>query len=99
VEKDKIHLYFHLIYVKRPAKIAKKEYHNLVSPVVLNGGRSRLIHKPQINTAKAHADRTDMTIAAFLLSNKDSKDAVKAAPVAQDAKYMNTSQLISLVPL
>jgi hypothetical protein len=49
VENETIHLYRHLAYVARPATDAKKEYHNLVSPVVRRGGLSRVHHNPIIN--------------------------------------------------
>ena len=50
VEKDNIHLYFHLIYVNSPDSNAKKEYQRRVSPIVLRGGLPRLVHRPQIKT-------------------------------------------------
>ena len=52
VEYERIHLYRHLIYVKRPAIIAKKEYQSLVSPIVRRGGLSNVSHKPAMNEAR-----------------------------------------------
>lgn len=51
VEYDNIHLYRHLMYVNRPASIAKKEYHNLVSPRVRKGGLSSVSHSPMMKEA------------------------------------------------
>jgi hypothetical protein len=55
-EKDKIHLYFHLRYVKSPETIAKNEYHKRVSPIVRIGGRSKEIHIPTINIEKTPSE-------------------------------------------
>lgn len=62
VEKDRIHLKRHLIYVNKPAKRAKNEYHRRVSPIVLSGGLSRPIHISMMNAAidasEAEAEET-----------------------------------------
>ena len=52
VEYERIHLYLHLTYVKRPAINAKNEYHSLVSPMVRKGGLSRVSHMPIMNEAR-----------------------------------------------
>jgi hypothetical protein len=67
VENERIHLYLHLRYVKRPAKIAKNEYHRRVSPIVLKGGRSRLIHRPAMNEASTASDAKAHMIAPLRL--------------------------------
>jgi hypothetical protein len=62
VGKDRIHLKRHLIYVNKPAKRAKNEYHRRVSPIVLSGGLSRPIHISMMNAAidasEAEAEET-----------------------------------------
>lgn len=74
VEKESIHLYRHMQYVKRPDRSAKKEYHSLVSPIVLKGGRSRLNH---INTMKVAITSIDAVLRKiailrlFLYLNED----------------------------
>ena len=95
VEKDRIHLYFHLMYVKSPAIPAKNEYHSLVSPIVLRGGLFNEIHIPTIKAARVRIENTAEQIAAFLRPNKENKDAEKEADIAGTAKYMKISQLIS----
>lgn len=94
VEKDRIHLYLHLTYVKRPAATAKKEYHNLVSPIVLSGGRSSDIHNKTMNKART-ADEADVNPTAVLRCDSHAQAAPPAmSRTAAAAKYMNRSQFI-----
>ena len=66
VEKDNIHLYRHLIYVKRPAMHAKKEYHIRVSPAVFIGGLPKTNQYIRIRNAIDRADIAARHIADFL---------------------------------
>jgi hypothetical protein len=66
VEKDSIHLKRHLIYVNKPAKRAKNEYHRRVSPIVLSGGLSRPIHISMMNAAIAASEAEAEETAAVL---------------------------------
>jgi hypothetical protein len=107
VEKDMIHLYLHLRYVSRPARMAKNEYHSLVSPIVLIGGRSRDIHKPAmnaVNTAKAPkaiASASERRRRYFSdeadqwsLAHNDTTDAPTANATAGTANHMKLLHVI-----
>ena len=96
VENDRIHLYLHLIYVNSPAIVAKIEYHSLVSPIVLRGGRPRLIQIPQMKPAIVKTDRADVRHAVFRYPDKDSTEAATERTTAEQAKYMNVFQPIIL---
>ena len=55
VENESIHLYLQRLYTMSPASGRKNEYQRRVSPIVLNGGRSKEIHIIRIklkNTAR-----------------------------------------------
>jgi hypothetical protein len=66
VEKERIHLYLHLKYVKSPETRTKKEYHSLVSPIVFKGGLSRRIQRSTINDEKTRMDNELRKTAHFL---------------------------------
>jgi len=51
VVRERIHLYLQRMYVTRPARVRKREYHRRVSPMVTRGGRSREIQNPVIKEA------------------------------------------------
>ena len=96
VENESIHLYFHLMYVNSPAIVAKNEYHSLVSPMVLRGGRPRVIQRPQMKPAIVKAERTDVRHAALRRRDNDAADAATERATAPQAKYMNVPQSIIL---
>ena len=64
VENERIQRYRHRRYVNRPAASAKNEYQRRVSPIVLNGGLSRLSHKPAMKTERTSKAEDDNTTAA-----------------------------------
>ena len=76
--------------MRRPDIPAKKEYHRRVSPMVLRGGRPRLIHSKPINPAKTIDAVAAETIASLRLLNSASSEAAREAPIDATAKYMNT---------
>ena len=78
VEKESIHLYFHLRYVIVPAIPIKREYHSLVSPIVLRGGLSSEVHNPAINAANTTVSAVDSRTANLLLL-PDSKAVIAPA--------------------
>ena len=96
VDYDSIHLYFHLMYVNRPAMVAKNEYHSLVSPTVLKGGRPRVIQNPHMKPAMVKAERADVRHAALRWPDNDAADAATERATAPQAKYMNVPQPIIL---
>jgi hypothetical protein len=73
---------------------AKNEYQSRVSPIVLKGGRSRIIHSIPMNPAKASDAVTDNPMASLRLSHSASTDAASDAPIDAIAKYMNKSHPI-----
>ena len=107
VENDRIHLYLHLRYVSRPARRAKNEYHSLVSPIVLIGGRSSDIHRPTMNAVNAAKapnaiPRASVRRRRYLceeadqwsLAHKDTTDAPTASATAGTANHMKLLQVI-----
>ena len=48
----------------------KNEYHNLVSPIVLKGGRCRFAHIPAMKMRKIIEPMSDVAIAPFLWLRK-----------------------------
>jgi hypothetical protein len=80
--------------VNRPAIPAKKEYHRRVSPIVLNGGRPRLIHSKPINPAKDMDATAAAATARMRLLLNEKTDAISEATMHTAAKYMNISHPI-----
>ena len=87
--------------------MAKNEYHSLVSPIVLIGGRSREIHKPTmkaVNTAKAPkaiASASERRRRYFSdeadqwsLAHNDTTDAPTANATAGTANHMKLLHVI-----
>lgn len=76
VENERIHLYLHLIYVKSPDRSAKKEYHSLVSPIVLNGGRfsphqNRVMKEARIKTERIPNNMATLRLFLYLYEETD----------------------------
>lgn len=74
------------MYVASPAIVAKKEYHSRVSPVVLSGGRSRVIQSPVMKASSINAETHEAATADFLNEQKDSTAPQKRKEYSRKAK-------------
>lgn len=72
----------------------KNEYHNLVSPIVLNGGRCRFIHNPAMKMKKMNEPMAVVAMAVFLWLRKDSIVPTAQNVVAAVAYMWNVSQVM-----
>lgn len=82
------------MYVASPAKVAKKEYHSRVSPVVLSGGRSRVIQSPVMKASRINAEMHVDATAGFLIEQKDSTEPRSEKNTAERPNHMNIFQPI-----
>ena len=82
------------MYVASPAKVAKKEYHSRVSPVVLSEGRSRVIQSPVMKASSINAETHDAATADFLIEQKDSTEPRSEKNTAERPNHMNIFQPI-----
>lgn len=95
VEYDNIHLYFHLRYVNSPADSANKEYHSLVSPIVLNGGRPNAAQNPTMKPPSTMMEKIENAIESFLPFGKKAITAdIIDNRTAGAANHINVSQTI-----
>lgn len=78
---------------------AKKEYQRRVSPIVLRGGRSRLIHKRAMKEASESRDAVLKVTASLRLSDSDRTAAAAERVEADIPNHMNRSHVISSVLL
>ena len=110
VEKDRIHLNLHHAYVRRPESRAKNEYQSLVSPIVLSGGRPKLIQRSTMNEASTRIEATLREIAhplrwRYLMDDTDqwsfAHNANMAPPAEKAAEripnHMKRSHVITSV--
>ena len=93
VENDRIHLYFQREYTIIPANGRKNEYHNLVSPMVRNGGRSSDIHISTIKLKNTSSPAPVAPKATPFLSFHAAHAPTAHSSTATTAKYINSSQV------
>ena len=92
-ENGSIHLYRHRMYVKIPERYAKNEYQSRVSPIVLNGGRSRPTHNHAMKAATDATESRERHMAATLRDadlKHDRTAPVDESRMADMPKYMNS---------
>ena len=99
VEKDRIHLYLHLIYVNSPETKAKNEYHRRVSPIVRKGGLPRLVHNSTMNEARTRSDADPHADAIRRLSHRAISAPAADNTAAEIPNHMNTSHVMTQVLL
>ena len=85
VEKESIQRNLQRKYVKSPAKSIKSEYHRRVSPMVRNGGRSRVIHSEAMKSTKRAIAVALHAMAMLLLSR------LHSAKTAEESESRNTA--------
>lgn len=72
----------------------KKEYQSLVSPVVLSGGRPRVIQKPAMKAEYTRIPAAMRASAGFRLENIAAAEPPVHRITATEAKYMKTLHVI-----